>query len=471
MTKFFLLAVIFLNTIVIQAQNVGIGTTTPQSQLHIGDNSINELIIGRNKSTGGFTALYMGTSAVSNGYSYLQSVRSAGSQFGNLILNPANGNVGIATINPQFKLDVKGGSINTDSAYYMSGLPILASPGNGNLFTGFGAGDDNTTGANNTATGSFALNTNTTGRKNTAMGLAALFNNLNGDNNIALGYGALYSNTSADGNTAVGTEALYATINNQGTGRNTAIGLACMKQNLIGHSNTATGAYSLQNNLGGSGNAVIGFNAGLNTNASGNVYVGYASGESNISGDNNTCIGSSTDVGTANLENATALGAYAVVNISNKIRFGNSAVTIIEGSAAYSFPSDGRFKTNISETVAGLNFILKLRPVVYNFQAKKMDEFISGKDSSDKRFASLDYTSAENMRQSGFIAQEVEQAAKASGYDFNGIIIPKNERETYSLTYSQFVVPLVKAVQEQQQIILQLQKEIEELKRKTNSLK
>jgi hypothetical protein len=39
-------------------------------------------------------------------------------------------------------------------------------------------------------------------------------------------------------------------------------------------------------------------------------------------------------------------------------------------------------------------------------------------------------TPIESMRQSGFIAQEVENAAIATGYDFNGIKKPQNEHDT-----------------------------------------
>ena len=52
------------------------------------------------------------------------------------------------------------------------------------------------------------------------------------------------------------------------------------------------------------------------------------------------------------------------------------------------------------------------------------------------------------MRKSGFIAQDVEQAANAIGYDFSGVDAPKNENDFYGLRYAEFVVPLVKAVQE-----------------------
>jgi trimeric autotransporter adhesin len=52
------------------------------------------------------------------------------------------------------------------------------------------------------------------------------------------------------------------------------------------------------------------------------------------------------------------------------------------------------------------------------------------------------------ITQTGFIAQEVEAAAKKVNYDFNGVNVPKTSQELYSVSYAEFVVPLVKAVQE-----------------------
>ena len=71
----------------------------------------------------------------------------------------------------------------------------------------------------------------------------------------------------------------------------------------------------------------------------------------------------------------------------------------------------------------------------------------------------------EQKRMSGFIAQEVETAAKKCGYDFSGVHIPQAPEKLYSLTYAEFVVPLVKAVQE---LALQnklQQQQIEDLKK------
>ena len=47
-----------------------------------------------------------------------------------------------------------------------------------------------------------------------------------------------------------------------------------------------------------------------------------------------------------------------------------------------------------------------------------------------------------------------------------GVDPAQNENDHYGLRYAEFVVPLVKAVQEQQVMIEELKKEIEELKRR-----
>ncbi len=42
---------------------------------------------------------------------------------------------------------------------------------------------------------------------------------------------------------------------------------------------------------------------------------------------------------------------------------------------------------------------------------------------------------------------------KELGYSFDGVHAPANDRDHYSLAYSQFIMPLVKSVQEQQKLI------------------
>ena len=61
-----------------------------------------------------------------------------------------------------------------------------------------------------------------------------------------------------------------------------------------------------------------------------------------------------------NLDNATAIGAGTVVNVSNKIRLGDANVTVIEGQVAYTFSSDKTQKENF-QPVDGEEVLRKLR--------------------------------------------------------------------------------------------------------------
>jgi hypothetical protein len=163
----------------------------------------------------------------------------------------------------------------------------------GNTSLGTGALQNNTTGSDNTAIGLDALFSNSTGSLNTANGVNALISNTLGDFNTAIGVNTLLSNTTGDFNTASGERALFL--------------------NTTGGENTASGVTALFNNT-----------------------TGVA----------NTAIGAPADVGAGNLGNATAIGNHAVVNASNKIRLGNTAVTAIEGQVALTASSDKTKKEN-----------------------------------------------------------------------------------------------------------------------------
>ena len=62
----------------------------------------------------------------------------------------------------------------------------------------------------------------------------------------------------------------------------------------------------------------------------------------------------------------------------------------------------------------------------------------------------------------GLIAQEVDKLIKSKGYQINIVHTPSNPTDNYSIAYGELVMPLVKAVQEQQQ-------QIEELKKKNDA--
>jgi trimeric autotransporter adhesin len=254
----------------------------------------------------------------------------------------------------------------------------------------------------------------------------------NGTNNAGFGINVMQSDTSGSFNAAFGINALRElSVGNN----NTAFGASALYQNSAGNDNTALGCGALQ---------------------------------SNIQGNSLTAIGRGADVGSWMLSNATAIGYGAIVDNSNKVRIGNSAVTVIEGQVPFTTPSDGRYKFRIKEDVRGLDFILKLRPVTYQFDVKRFDEQQGVRIGEASQVA---YREAAAIRRSGFIAQEVEEAARLTDYDFSGIIRPETPAQHYSLSYESFVVPLVKAVQEQQKIIEKQQAAIEALQEQIDELK
>lgn len=321
--------------------------------------------------------------------------------------------------------------------------------------------------ASNTAVGSKAMFANTTGFSNTAHGSNALLNNIDGAYNVALGRSTLYLNTSGGNNTGLGALALF---NNNTSDNNTATGFGSLYSNETGEDNTAIGAASLFYNENGSYNTAAGKDAlYANTSGANNTAIGWRAMFTNSTGIGNTALGYGANVANNNLTNATAIGYNAIVSAANKVRIGNSTVTSVECQTGIWAPSDARFKFNVSENVVGLDFIKKLRPVTYHFDTRKYDEFLMQNmpDSiKTQRLTQQDYTPSTAIIQTGFIAQEVAVAANNCNYPFSGIHSPVSEYDNYSISYSQFVVPLVKAVQEQQEMINQQYNIIEQLQQK-----
>jgi hypothetical protein len=304
-----------------------------------------------------------------------------------------------------------------------------------NIAIGNGSLNDNTTGTNNMAIGWSAMGANVSGNSNIVIGNYAM-DVASGTvtNNVVIGIDNMGSATGGSSCTSIGSQSLY--FNN--ADYNTCVGFATLQQNTTGTNNAALGSQSMRDNVTGSNNVAIGYFA-----------LGFMPG-----GSSNTAVGSSSFTTSSNFSNSTALGYQTGISASNQVRIGNGSVTSIGGQVGWTTVSDARFKKNVNENVAGLNFIMKLRPVTYNLDANAIANFYGTPDSL-RDFESESFKSAQI--QTGFIAQEVEQAALQSGFNFSGVDAPKNENDFYGLRYAEFTVPLVKAVQEQQKIIEELQ--------------
>lgn len=310
----------------------------------------------------------------------------------------------------------------------------------------------------NTSVGSFSGRNLSTGTDNTSFGCQCLTNTTSGSSNTAVGDRAMIFSTTGSDNTAVGKWSLY---HNDTGGGNTAIGSWAMQLHTAGYDNSALGFSALSSNNTGNNNTGVGRSAlSGNTSGSSNSALGYQAGKLWNHGNNNTFLGADADANAASYTNTTALGYQASVTASNQIRVGNAGVTSIGGFQNWTNISDARFKTNVKTDVPGLDFINRLRPVTYILDRDKIRQTL-GREASGE---------SSEARTTGFLAQEVEAAAKASRFEFSGVDVPKNEQDFYGLRYAEFTVPLVKAVQELAEENKQLKATLMEMNKRLDAL-
>ncbi|MBL8012117.1 MAG: tail fiber domain-containing protein [Flavobacteriales bacterium] len=364
---------------------------------------------------------------------------------------------------------------------------LLENNGDHNTAVGYGALANNTVGSDNTAIGDSALYYQTSGIRNVSVGSSATRRNTTGTRNACVGYHALEENTTGSYNSALGHQALRSNSTGSynvvmghqaaeigpGNDQNVVLGSFAFRDS-YGDQNVAIGQNALQSMaVPGVQNVAIGYTA--LSDLSGGSYctaVGANAGNFTISGSYSTYVGYRAYPSTDGFENAMGLGYNARPNGDNVVHIGNTSIQSIKGQVGFGTFSDARYKKNIAEDVSGLDFILKLRPVTYNVAAHQLAAHLKEDMRRDSTGAIIYSTSPEDrqgrdeqerIRYTGFLAQEVEAAAKSVGFDFSGVDQPKSADGLYSLRYAEFVVPLVKAVQEQQAIIQRLEKRIAEL--------
>lgn len=117
--------------------------------------------------------------------------------------------------------------------------------------------------------------------------------------------------------------------------------------------------------------------------------------------------------------------------------------------------SDERYKTNMQPLAAGLNAVMLLNPISYNWSDKNL-----------QLGTGVNY---------GFSAQEVEKVLPdliihtATQPDAETGKINSDHADAYGVKYSEFTPILVKAIQEQQAMIEQLKQKVADLEKKANS--
>lgn len=322
---------------------------------------------------------------------------------------------------------------------------------NGDLnINGINIGKANNFGS--TAVGDMALNVNTVdGIDNTAVGWSALSANTNGDYNTAIGSNAMRFANGTNNSTAVGIGALKFSTGQD----NTAIGIGALQDNQGGSRNTAVGIYPMEKNISGSYNTALG---------SGGLYF-------NQNGNYNTAIGYDAMSYSTAHSYSTGLGYNAQVDGSNQIQLGSGTTTCYTNGAVQN-RSDLRDKTEVRDTILGLDFINELRPVDYkwdmreDYRTEKLsplnqdateEEKAAHKTAMDEWLESVklenithDGTHIRTRYHHGLIAQEVKDVIEASGVDFGGFQDHKvnGGGDVLSIGYTELIAPMIKAIQE-----------------------
>lgn len=387
--------------------------------------------------------------------------------------------------------------------------------GSFNIMIGVGTGAYKSFGgANNVAIGTGALK-GATIDADTITNVVAIGNGCGVGSKV--GADSIFIGRLAGSGTTTGTNVIAI---GQSAGSKSGSGSISIGQN-SGNNTATTGTVSIGNNSGlvaGQDTVTIGTDSGkLTTNAnvvaigkaagsttnlaSGSIVIGTTAGA--VTGTNAIAIGSTAGAGAGT--NIVAIGTSAGLALGNdSIAIGNvagkaadthtncvflgsgatgstgadqiqlgSATHTVYAQNAVQTRSDARDKTDIRDTVLGLDFILGLRPVDWRWD-RRIDyrEYIEKDGETTFVDHTPDGSKAGKRFHHGFIAQEVKSNCEEHGVDFGGYQDHKvnGGSDVLTLGYEEFIAPLVKSIQDQQAMINQQAMMIKDLQEAISKL-
>ncbi|HPW97292.1 MAG TPA: hypothetical protein PK218_01890 [Flavobacterium sp.] len=209
-------------------------------------------------------------------------------------------------------------------------------------------------GTRNSAFGVNAMPGLTTGGLNTGIGEYTLFSATTGSANTAVGSAALYSVSTGRFNVAVGRNAL---VTSNGS-NNIGIGTSALNGNSSGNNNIAIGTSSFRLNSTGSNNLALGNQAGYNETGSNKLYIEMSTAVSGTDSSEN---------------NALIYGEFdnRIVRTNGQLQIGNPT------TSGYTFPTtrgtnNQILQTNATGTLSWVNSINNFSLVRANLTANQV---------------------------------------------------------------------------------------------------
>jgi hypothetical protein len=255
------------------------------------------------------------------------------------------------------------------------------------------------------------------------------------------------------GNQTCGSEVALELFKDMKIAKNVAIGNKTLANNRRGNFNVGVGHNGQFSNEEGIANTAVGYGA-LFDNVKGNYNTAIGSGSgNNNSGSYCTFVGRFAGRGPPNLiqkwEWTTCLGSGTVATNSHQVILGTEKEHVYVGFPTHIMTSDESFHKNRVVSKVGLDFINRLEPI----------EFELATNSNEK----------EPRINLGLSAQSVKKVMDELDIDYalyqNHEITGGLKRET--LSYTGFIPPIIKAIQELDNKIQDMKEVIANLKKNT----
>ncbi len=307
---------------------------------------------------------------------------------------------------------------------------------------------------------------------NTAFGVNSLINISSGACNTGFGYNTLNNKSSGGCNTAFGAQALAASNNSKNTGIGRLAGfnvggyaggthVGAQAGRYADHCTVTVGfqagyysgnyAVSIGHRAGvsnGACNTAVGFLSKENGGNTKLTTVSPQTGRYDTTGNYTTLVGHYTGRFLGGGYNNLHVGwyayqhnGYAVGNQSSIGRYQNNICNCVY--VGWTNVSDCRDKTNIQPlTNLGLNFVRKLNPIKYKWDNRERYVNCCGFEYGVK-----DGTLKQDKTHYGFLAQEIDFAAKSLGEKFHAVT-HDTFRDQYTVNYLDMIASLTKALQE-----------------------